>query len=77
MKNGSVTTRGGERYKASTTRSYEHSLNLHALPALGGRRVGNLTTGDIQKLVERVRRDGQSGTTIANVINPIRAIYRG
>lgn len=76
MKDGSVTTRGGQRYKASTARSYEHSLNLHGLPDLGGRRVGDLTTGDIQKLVERMRREGQSGTTIANVVNPIRAIYR-
>jgi integrase len=76
MRDGSVTTRGGQTYKPSTIRSYEHSLGLHALPDLGGRRVADLTTGDIQRLIERLRREGQAGTTIANVINPLRAIYR-
>jgi integrase len=76
MRDGSVTTRGGERYKASTTRSYAHSLGLHALPDLGGARVSAITTGALQDLIERMRREGQTGSTIANVINPLRAIYR-
>jgi integrase len=76
MRSGSVTTRGGQRYKASTTRSYEHSLELHALPELGGARVSAITTGAIQDLIERMRKEGQTGSTIANVINPLRAIFR-
>jgi hypothetical protein len=43
MRDGSVTTRGGQRYKASTTRAYDHSLGLHGLPDLGGRRVADIT----------------------------------
>jgi integrase len=76
MRNGSVTPRGGQTYKPSTIRSYEYSLGLHVLPHLGGRRVADLTTGDIQRLVERMRREGNAGTTIANAVNPLRAIYR-
>ena len=76
MRDGSVTTRGGATYKPSTIRGYEDSLELHALADLGSRRVADLTTGDIQRLVERLRRDGHAGSTIANVINPLRAIYR-
>jgi integrase len=76
MRDGTVTTRGGQTYKPSTIRSYWHSLDLHVLPVLGGRRAADLTTGDIQRLVERMRRDGQAGPTIANAINALRAIYR-
>ena len=76
MRSGTVTTRGGERYKASTTRMYEHSLELHALPDLGGARVSAVTTSAIQGLIERMSQDGQTGSTIANVINPLRAIFR-
>jgi integrase len=76
MLDGSVTTRGGQNYKPSTTRSYRHSLEIHALPDLGGRRVADLTTGDVQRLVERMRREGLAGTTIANTVNALRAIYR-
>lgn len=76
MRDGSITTRSGQPYKPSTIRGYDQSLELHALPDLGGRRVADVTTGDVQRLVEGLRRDGHAGTTIANVVNPLRAIYR-
>ena len=76
IKAGRIKTRSGEPYKPSTIRAYEHSLNLHALPWLGARQIGSITTGDIQALIERMSGDGQTGSTIANVINPLRAIFR-
>jgi integrase len=76
MRDGSITTRSGQPYKPSTIRGYEQSLELHALPDLGGRRAADVTTGDIQRLVERLSKERHAGTTIANVINPLRAIYR-
>lgn len=76
IKAGRIKTRSGQPYKASTIRSYEHSLNLHALPSLGARQIGSITTGDIQALVERMSGEGQTGSTIANVVNPLRAIFR-
>jgi integrase len=76
MKAGRIKTRSGEPYKASTIRSYEHTLNLHALPDLGARQIGSITTGDLQALVERMSGDGQTGSTTSNVINPVRSIFR-
>jgi integrase len=76
MREGSIKTRSGQTYKPSTIRSYEHSLELHALPDLGGRRVADVRTSDVQRLVERMSAQGVAGTTIANTVNPLRAIYR-
>ena len=76
MRDGSITTRGGQTYKPSTIRGYEQSLELHALPDLGGRRVADVTTGDLQRLIERLRKESHAATTIANAMNPLRAIYR-
>jgi integrase len=76
MREGSIKTRNGQDYKPSAICSYEQSLTRHALPTLGGRRVGDVRTSDIQRLVERMSREGKTGSTIANTINPLRAIYR-
>lgn len=76
IKSGRIKTRSGERYKPSTIRSYEDSLELHVYPDLGARHIGSITAGDIQALVERMSGDRNAGSTIANVVNPIRAIYR-
>ncbi len=76
MRAGTIATRSGEHYKPSVIRSYEQALARHVLPDLGGRRLGDLTSGDLQRLVERLRGEGLSASTIANAINPVQAIYR-
>jgi integrase len=76
MRDGSIKTRGGQDYKPSVIRSYEQSLTRHALPTLGGRRVADVRTSDVQRLVERMSAQSKSGSTIANTINPLRSIFR-
>jgi integrase len=76
IKTGRIKTRSGQPYKPSTIRSYEQSLNLYVLDDFGARPVGGITPGDVQGLVERMSGAGQSGSTIANAINPLRAIFR-
>jgi integrase len=75
-RSGSIVTRGGARYRPSVIRSYEQVLWRHVLPDLGGRRLADISTIDLQALVERLRGRGLSPSTIRNATTPIRAIYR-
>jgi integrase len=76
MQSGAIANRSGDTYKPSVIRSYDQALHLHVLPDLGGRRLGDVTTADLQDLVERLRRKKLSASTVANAINPVQAIYR-
>jgi integrase len=76
IKSGAIANRSGDTYKPSVVRSYDQALHLHVLPDLGGRRLGDVTTSDLQDLVERLRRKELSASTIANAMNPVQAIYR-
>ncbi|MCB0909983.1 MAG: site-specific integrase [Nocardioidaceae bacterium] len=73
---GSVRDRSGRGYKPSTIRGYERALNLRVLPALGSVRLTELRRGQVQALVDRMAENGNSGSTIRNTLDPLRAIYR-
>lgn len=45
MRNGTVRTRSGTRFKPSVARSYESSLRIHVLPTLGDMDFGQLRRG--------------------------------
>ena len=75
-KEGAITNRSGERYKPSVVRSYEQALKLHVLPEIGARRLGELQSSDLQRLVEILHRKGLAAATIRNALNPVQAIYR-
>jgi integrase len=84
-----VRRRGGEPYKPSVIRSYEASLLLYVLPALGGKRVAEVSRGDVRRFVadlearHTLRPRGASGatkpldaSTIRNAVGPLRLLYR-
>lgn len=75
MKDGTVQTRSGTRYKPSVIRSYRSSLHLHVLPTLGDRDFGHLRRGEIQEMVDRLTLE-HSPSTVRNAIMPLRAMYR-
>ena len=76
MRDGSIVNRSGDAYKPSVTRSYEQILRIHLVPDLGARRLDDLTTGDFQRLVERLRRAGFDASTVRNAMMPARVIFR-
>jgi integrase len=76
MRSGTIANRSGEAYKPSVIRSYEQALNRYVLPDLGGRKLGDVTSGDLQRLIERMRGGALSASTIRNALNPLQAIYR-
>jgi hypothetical protein len=74
MRTGSIRARSGQTYKPSTTRSYEHSVELHAPPRPRRPARRRRACKDAQRFVARMSSHGHAGTTIANTTNPLRAI---
>ena len=71
---GSVRDRKGKVYKPSTIRGYRRALELRVKPALGRRRLDEITLSDVQQLVDRLLRQGLAGSTIHNTLDPLRRI---
>jgi integrase len=73
---GTIKTRSGSLYKPSVVGSYRTSLNRHVLPTLGFLKLADVTTVDVQDLVDSLSAAGLNGSTVRNAIVPLRAIYR-
>jgi integrase len=76
MERGTVRTRSGDIYKPSVVRGYATSLRLRLLPALGARRIGDISRRDVQRLVDSWLEEGTDASTIRNSLMPMRVIYR-
>ncbi len=76
MRSGGIRARGGDRYKPSTIGSYQGSLREHIIPALGGRRISDVSRGDLVELIERMQGAGLSSSTIRNAVNPLHVLFR-
>ena len=76
IQDGSITNRSGDTYKPSVMRAYEQSLRLHIVPSLGALKLVEITTADLQRLSERLRREARSASNVRNAFLPLRAIYR-
>ncbi len=76
---GLIRTRSGDPYKPSAIRSYEAALRLRVLPALGHRKLTDVTRHDLQDLVDALLAQDDpklEPSTIAGALLPLRAIYR-
>ena len=76
MADGSIPTRSGGRYKPSVIRSYEASLRLRLLPALGDLRLADISRADVQDLADSLTGAGLAPSSISNALDPLRVIYR-
>lgn len=75
-KEGAIRNRSGDRYKPSTLRGYERSLQLRVLPVLGDVRLSDLRRSQVQDLADSLLAQGAGTSTIRNTLDPLRAIYR-
>jgi integrase len=75
-KDGTVRTRGGDRYKPSTLRSYEQVMRLRILDDVGAVKLSDVTRRDVQQLANRMLADGCDASTIRNMLMPVRVIFR-
>ena len=71
-----VLTRSGVPYKPGVLREYRRTLKTFVLDDLGSQRLSDIRRGDLQALIDRLLGEGRSGSTIRNVLMPIRVIYR-
>ena len=75
-KAGAIRQRNGRPYKPSTLRGYEAALETRLLPEFGHLRLGEITRLDVQDYTESLTADELDGSTIRNIVMPLRAIYR-
>lgn len=68
--------RTGEPYKPSAIRNYDQGLRLRVLPALGARKLSDITRTALQDFVDGMVADGITPATIEATVVPLRAIYR-
>jgi integrase len=67
---------GPAPYKPSTGRGYEQLLRCYVVPALGSWKLADLQRRDVQDFVDGLRGEGLSPSTIANILDPLRVIFR-
>ena len=73
---GTILDRGGKPYKPSTARGYEQLLRACIVPALGGWKLTHIQRRDVQDFVDDLRKQGLSASTITNILDPLRVIFR-
>jgi integrase len=76
LRAGHITNRSGDRYKPGAIRGYEQNLRLRVTPVLGDRRMADVTTQDVQKLVDGLIAAGLEPATIDSALTPLKALYR-
>lgn len=76
MRDGSVRSRKGERYKPSAIRGYERTLRLRVLPVLGAMRLSEIERRHVQALADDLVAEGLAPATVLNYLDPLRAIFR-
>jgi integrase len=76
MRDGSIPTRTGTRYKPAAIRSYAEALRLRILPALGDMRLSEVQRADVQDIADRLTAEGLAASTVQNQLDPLRVIFR-
>jgi len=76
LSDGYITNRSGDRYKPAAIRGYRSSLHLRAVPAFEHLRLAEVTTQDVQALVDDMQKAGLASATIDSAITPLKALYR-
>jgi integrase len=64
------------RYAQGTVDLYEQRLRDHVSPVLGAKRIGEIATDDVQRLVDVLTRKGFAPGTITSVINIVSRLFR-
>ncbi len=76
LRAGHITNRSGDPYKPGAIRGYERNLRLRVTPVLGDRRLSEITTQDVQKLVDGLIAKELEPATIDSALTPLKALYR-
>lgn len=75
-KAGTIRNRSGDIFKPSVIRSYESSLKLRVLPAIGARKLSDIRRVELQDLADRWLGEGLDPSTIRNTLVAVRVVFR-
>jgi integrase len=74
-RSGVALNKWGRRYRRRAWEDLESSLGR--LPEqLARRRLGDITRGDVQNVIDEMTRSGASGSRVRSVVNALRSLYR-
>ncbi len=73
---GAIRNRSGDQYKPSAIRGYQHVLATYVVPALGAQRFADLSTPEVQGMVDALYRQGKAPATVQTAVTALRAVYR-
>jgi integrase len=76
LRAGHIANRSGDQYKPAAIRDYERNLRLRAEPVLGHLRLAEVTTQDVQRLVDGLVAKGLAPATVDAAVTPLKALYR-
>jgi integrase len=72
---GVALNKWGRRYRRRSWEDLESSLK-RVPDELARRRIGDISRGDVQRLVDEMTRGGASGSRVRSVVNALRSLYR-
>jgi integrase len=72
---GVALNKWGRRYRRRAWEDLDSALR-HVPDRLARRRLGDVSRGDVQQLVDDLTRAGMSGSRIRSVVNALRSLYR-
>lgn len=72
---GAILNRSGDPYKPSALRGYEQALRLRVLPALGGYKLADIRSTDVQDFADQLIAQGLTPSVIRNTMLPLRVIF--
>lgn len=75
MRDGSIRTRDGKRFKPSVVRKYEEALRLGVLPLVGAVSVPELRKPDVQRLVDQIAAQ-RTAEHARKALTALRTLYR-
>ncbi len=76
LRAGHIRNRSGDPYKPGAIRGYERNLRLRVTPVLGDRRLSEITTQDVQKLIDGLVKKELEPATIDSALTPLKALFR-
>lgn len=74
-RDGTVLNKWGRRYRTTARKDLDGSLR-RVPDELARRRLGEISRGDVQRVVDDMARAGASGSRIRSMVNALRSLYR-
>jgi integrase len=76
MGEGTIRTRSRRPYKPATIARYRRALDQYLLPQIGNLQLDEVTTGTLERLVDRLQASGLAASSVRNTFMPLQALYR-